>query len=127
MNEFVSFLSLLASRRFQLGMSYTHVAKCSGLPAGTVKRILNGSFRDPSFHKVSAIANILGAHLVPQEIPVHELREKQARTKANFILRMVQGTFGLEGQAVDADTRSAMEEQTFHELLAGPNRKLWCD
>jgi transcriptional regulator with XRE-family HTH domain len=127
MNEYASLLRLLTSRRLQLGMSCAHVAKCVGLPARTVQRILKGSFREPSFLKVAAIANILGAQLVPQEIPVHELREKQARTKANLIVRMVQGTSGLEEQAVDGDTRSAMEEQTFHELLAGPKRKLWSD
>jgi hypothetical protein len=51
--------------------------------------------------------------------------ERQARTKAEAIVRMVQGTSALESQAVDSDTYRQMVSQTVHELMAGPRRKLW--
>jgi len=37
----------------------------------------------------------------------------------------VQGTAGLEGQAVDEKAVESMVEQTTQELLAGSTRKLW--
>ena len=108
-------------------MSYSVVARRTGLPVMTVQRILTGAFCDPSFPKVAAIAKALGVSLEPREVPVRELREQQARMKAKWIIRMVQGTSGLEGQAVDEDALTLMEDQTFHELMAGSGRKLWGD
>ena len=51
--------------------------------------------------------------------------ERQAETKAEVIVRMVQGTSALESQAVDSDTCRQMVSQTVHELMAGPRRRLW--
>jgi hypothetical protein len=38
---------------------------------------------------------------------------------------MVQGTSGLEAQAVDREALEQMIRRTTHELLAGPKRRLW--
>ncbi len=51
MNEYVSFLSHLAKRRLELGMSYVHIAKAAGLSVMTVQRILKGNFPRPQFSK----------------------------------------------------------------------------
>ena len=51
--------------------------------------------------------------------------EQQAESKAETIVRMVQGTSSLEVQAVDPGTYREMVKQTVHELMAGSRRKLW--
>jgi hypothetical protein len=56
---------------------------------------------------------------------VQDIREQQAEAKAQELVGMVQATCGLESQAVDQEHIDEMVRQTVHELLAGPNRKLW--
>lgn len=122
----------LSRRRIQLGMSHSSLAKRSGVSEPTVKRILGGRIAEASFANVFAVANSLGMPVTLLGMPVtlksmgvDEVREKQARAKAVRIARMVQGTSGLEGQAVDDDQYQRLVEQSFYELLAGSNRRLW--
>ncbi len=56
-----------------------------------------------------------------------DLKREQAERKARKLVSLVQGTSGLEGQAVDGQTLESMVERTTHELLAGSNRRLWSD
>lgn len=121
-------LRALDTRRKKLGMSRAMVAKRSGIPLTTVQRILSGRERRPSLPSVLSIAEVLGA---PWDFDVNagieEIRERQARQKAERLVGMVQGTSGLEGQAVDKDTLREMVAQTVHELLAGSRLRLWSD
>ncbi len=121
-------LKALDTRRKKLGMSLAVLAKRSGIPLTTVQRILSGRERRPSLPSVLAIAEVLGA---PWEVDVNagidEIRERQARQKAERLVGLVQGTSGLEGQAVDQETLRQMVARTVHELLAGSRLRLWSD
>jgi hypothetical protein len=91
-----------------------------------VERILSGKEKNPGFANVQAIATALGVELHFQEPQTaQDFRRAQATAKATRLVRMVQGTMGLEAQAVDAETLRGMIDQTTSELLAGSNRKLW--
>jgi transcriptional regulator with XRE-family HTH domain len=118
----------LELRRQQLGMSKKIVAKRSGVSLPTVNRILSGKETRPTFPNVQAIAAALGVELQLGPIQnVHDFRKGQARAKATRLVRMIQGTMGLEAQAVDPQAIDQMIEQTVCELLAGSQRKLWGD
>src|SRR5437868_1902312 len=115
----------LAQRRRKLGISYAALARRSGVSMPTVVRLLSGRHLSASLRNVVAVADALGVDFQVREVtPVHELREQQAAQKAQRLTRMLQGTSGLEAQALDRETVSAMTRQTVHELLAGSPRKL---
>ena len=116
----------LNKRRRRLGMSRADVARLSGVSVPTVQRILGKQDHDATLSNLLAIAEALGLGLdIRPDAKVAALREQQARRKAERLVGMVQGSSALEGQAVDQDTYERMVKQTVHELLAGPNRKLW--
>lgn len=121
-------LKALDTRRKRLGMSRVVVARRSGVPLTTVQRILSGRESRPSLPSVLSIAEVLGASWdVDVNKGVEEIRERQARQKAERLVGMVQATSGLEGQAVDKDTLRQMVDRTVHELLAGSRLRLWGD
>jgi excinuclease UvrABC helicase subunit UvrB len=61
------------------------------------------------------------------KIDTRDLKREQAERKAKKLVALVQGTSGLEGQAVDEESVESMVEQTTHELLTGSKRKLWSE
>jgi transcriptional regulator with XRE-family HTH domain len=116
----------LEQQRQELGMSCAALAQRSGVALPTVQRILAGKSPGASVANVAAIAQALGMELALQiKTTAQELREQQAQRKAEHLVGLVQGTAGLEGQAVDRESLGVMIRRTFHELLAGPNRRLW--
>ncbi|MAD80331.1 MAG: hypothetical protein CMJ50_05730 [Planctomycetaceae bacterium] len=120
----LSQLADLNVRRRRLGMSAETLAQRSGLSRQTVHRVLSGG--SASFQNVIAIAGVLGmSHSFLATKSVQDIREQQAEAKAQELVGMVQATCGLESQAVDQEHIDEMVRQTVHELLAGPNRKLW--
>lgn len=120
--------SQLEFRRHQLGMNKSTVAKRSGVSIPTVDRILSGREKNPRFSNVQAIAAALGIELRLHETQsAQEFRKVQATAKAQRLVRMVQGTMGLEAQGVDSETLEGMIDQATCELLAGSARKLWDD
>jgi transcriptional regulator with XRE-family HTH domain len=119
---------ILDARRRRIGMSYAALAKKSGVSMTTVVRILSGKHPAASFENVLAIAEALGMETRFLEgAPAGEFCEHRALEKAEQLIRMLQGTSGLEGQALDADTLGQMKRQTVCELLAGSKRRLWSD
>jgi hypothetical protein len=109
-------------------MSYPVLARLSGVSLPTVQRMLSG--RDPGarFSKVEAVARALRAEVGFRKGPTpNEVRLERAREKARRLVGLVQGTSGLEGQAVrDADIQMMVEDTT-RKLLAGSRRTLWSD
>ena len=91
--------------------------------------ILSGRHDAASFANIVAIAESLGLGLrFDTKFDARKLKREQAERKARKLVALVQGTSGLEGQAVvDEKIVASMIEQTTHELLAGPKRKLWSD
>lgn len=119
------FATLLDHRRRRLGMSHADVAARCGLSLVTVKRILAGSSPDSSFASVTAVGRALGVEFEVRAEDPDSMREKQARARAETVVRWLQGTSALEAQGLDADALRRMTERTYHELLAGPRRRLW--
>ena len=124
----------LDRRRHEIGMTKKELAVRARIPIATLNRILSGQEKRLALDKVRALAGALGVviHLgstITLEEPKSpfELRETQATRKAEHVVRMVQGTMGLEAQAVGSDDLKAMVEQTKCELLAGSRRKLWSE
>jgi transcriptional regulator with XRE-family HTH domain len=109
-------------------MTYAALAKRSGVSMPTVVRILSGGNEHASFGNVAAIAEALGMTIdIVAKERSQTFLEKQAEEKARRIVAMVQGTSGLEAQAVDANTLDEMTRRTVHELMAGSPRRLWGD
>jgi len=61
------------------------------------------------------------------KVDIRDLKREQAVRKAKKLVALVQGTSGLEGQAVGEKDVESMVKQTTHELLAGSKRRLWSD
>ena len=120
-----SILLGLEQRRRQLRMSYAQLAKLSGVSAPTLLRTLSGKNGHASFTSIVAIGKALGVSFEMKAVPAHLFLEKVAESKAANLVNMVQGTSGLEAQAIGDEQLEAMRRQTVHELLAGSARKLW--
>jgi transcriptional regulator with XRE-family HTH domain len=121
-------LSDLDKRRRELGMSCALLSQRSGVSRPTVQRILSGRQVAASVENVAAIAAALGLALrFDVSVEPMTFKRQQAERKARRLVGFVQGTSGLEGQAVDDQAVKEMIEQTTHELLVGPKRRLWSE
>jgi transcriptional regulator with XRE-family HTH domain len=116
----------LDMRRKQLGMSRATLARRAKISVPTVHRVLTGKEDAPSVSTIEALASALGMSVqIVETIGAEELRERQARERAKRLVGMVQGTMGLESQAIDKKTIEDLTRRNAHRLLAGPNRRLW--
>lgn len=115
----------LSHRRTELGMSFAVISQRSGVSQPTAKRILGGHIGQVSFANVVAVAEALGVRFGAPDLDVRDLLHQQARMKAEYVARLVQGNSALEGQAVDSAAYQHLIDLTYHELLAGPRRRLW--
>lgn len=114
-------------RRRELGMSRSTLARRSHVSLPTVNRILSEQHPRATFANVAAIADALGLELTAVGAESsEELARKQARSKAKHLVRLVQGTSGLEGQAVDQQELEAMVARTTEKLLRA-KRRLWAE
>jgi len=116
----------LEQRRRELGISKRQLADRSGVSLATVLRILGGRIDSATVANVRAISSVLGINLTASTTCTsYEAQEREATSKAEDIVAMVQGTSALEGQAVDPAVRQEMVNRTVHELMAGSKRRLW--
>ena len=123
MQEVMPLLKALDQRRRDLGLSYDLLSKRCGVSRPTVQRILSGRQAAASFSNILAISDALGLALrFDSEVAPQTLKREQAEQKARKLVALVQGTSGLEGQAVDRETVASMVEKTTHELLTGSAR-----
>lgn len=115
----------LNDRRASLGMTVADLAERSGVSVATVNRVLGGD-RHASFDNIARVAGVLGVDVVMSPRgDAEKLKRAEARAKAERLVRIVQGTSSLEGQAVDDETVEAMIQDTMHELLRGSGRRVW--
>ena len=115
-------------RRQQLRMTFGILARRSGVSLPTVRRTLAGRNPNASLGNVAAIAETLGMRIgLEQTEGVGDFLERQATRKARRLSGIVQGTMGLESQAVNPGELNDMTRQTVHELLAGSPRRLWSE
>jgi transcriptional regulator with XRE-family HTH domain len=128
MRENALVLKELDKRRRDLGLSYELLAQRCGVSRPTVQRILSGRHSSASFANIVAIAEALGLAIrFDSRVDPQTLKREQARQKAKRLVALVQGTSGLEGQALDRKSVASMVEQTTHDLLVGSKRKLWSE
>jgi transcriptional regulator with XRE-family HTH domain len=134
MISYMDLLRQLEQRRIELGMPRKALSRRTGVSLPTVNRILSGKDQNPQLRNLEAIARALAVAIrlgatvgVDPVEDAFEIRKKQATEKAQKIVRMVQGTMGLEAQGVGVAAQHQMIEQTVCELLAGSSRRLWSE
>src|SRR3954451_3766572 len=119
-------LMKLDMRRRQLGMSRATLARRAKVSVPTVHRILTGKETSPSVSTIEALACALGMAIqIVELIDADDLRERQAKRRASRLVGMVQGTMGLESQAVDEKAIESLTKRNANRLLAGSGRRLW--
>ena len=122
----MSITAKLENRRQELGMTFEALSKRSEVPISTIKTIFKRGVEHATFSKVAAIANALGIGIdFSPEVDSYKLQHQQAEKKARALVGMVQGTSGLESQAVDQSQVELMVLGLVHQLMAGSKRKLW--
>jgi transcriptional regulator with XRE-family HTH domain len=124
---FADFLRDLERRRKELGMTLDVLAKRSDLSRATVCRLLSGAHVHADFLHIVYLAKALGIDVEFKPTPVDDLVEQQAERQSRRLVGMVQGTMGLESQAVQAEEVARMERDARRRLLAGSRRKLWVE
>lgn len=129
-----SFLASLADRRKALGIPWDALGTRSGASRATLFRLLKDRQTAASFQTVAAVAEALGVHfeiagdsIRARPIDAKKFLEEQAERQARKLVGMVQGTMGLEGQALAAKETAPLIKEMKRRLLAGPKRKLWYD
>ena len=127
-----SYLTNLDERRRTLGMPWDALSARSGVPRATLIRLLKDRQSAAAFQTVVAVAEALGVHFTVngdsiQSVPVavDDFIELQADRQARKLVGMVQGTMGLESQALDEPATASLVKKTKRRLLAGSKRKLW--
>src|SRR5262245_22417635 len=89
-------------RRRQLGMSRAVLARRAKVSVPTVQRILTGKEDSPSVQTIEALAAALGMSVqLVETVDTQTLREQQAHQRATKMVGLVQGTMGLEAQALN--------------------------
>ena len=122
----MNFTEKLDKRRQELGMTFEALSKRSEVPVSTLKAIFKKGVEHATFPNVAAIADALGIDIeFANEVDSYELLHQQAVKKARELVGMVQGTSGLESQAVGQSQIEKMILQLVHQLMAGSRRKLW--
>ena len=122
----MNFTTKLDKRRQELGMTFEALSKRSEVPVSTLKAIFKKGVEHATFANVVAIAEALGVDIeFANEMDSYQLLHQQAVKKARELVGMVQGTSGLESQAVGQNQIDMMIQQLVHKLMAGSPRKLW--
>ncbi len=122
----MNFTEKLDKRRQELGMTFEVLSKRSGVPVSTLKAIFKKGVEHATFANVAAIADALSVDIeFADEVDSYEILQQQAVKKARELVGMVQGTSGLESQAVGPKEIERMISQLVHKLMAGSRRKLW--
>lgn len=130
--NYIDMANIMAERKAKLGMSEAYIAWRSGVSQSVVHRILSGKHPRAAFEDFLAIAKTLGLkeRRVPsgfdlrwQSIPF--MLEQRAKILAVVQAALVQGTSGLEGQAVSRQEQERLLMEYKNKLLAGPKKDLW--
>jgi len=107
-------------------MSRAVLARRAKISVPTVHRILTGKEDSPSVQTLEALASALGMSVqFVETVDAETLREQQAQQRAAHMVGMVQGTMGLEAQAIGSQEIELLQRRNAHRLLAGSNRRLW--
>ncbi len=128
------FLENLALRRKALGMPWDALVERSGASRATVFRLLRDRQTTASFQTVIAVANALGVRIrfvgdaiQSQPLDVNALIDQQAEQQARKLVSLVQGTMGLESQALPEKSVTPLIKKMKKKLLSGAKKNLWYD
>jgi transcriptional regulator with XRE-family HTH domain len=122
-----AYLRSLEQRRKDLKMAQETLAKRSGLSRATVCRLLSGNHVHADFLHIANLSEALGVKMVFEPTPLEEFVRQRAEVVSDRLVGSVQGTMGLESQAVGPETVAGMKQDACRRLLAGSRRKLWDD
>ena len=111
-------------------MSQAQLASRAGVSRATVQKLEQAEVsRRITLDSMDRIASALGCQvaiaLVPHGGSLDALRERQADTMAETILRPTEHSMRLEGQGVSAANRQRVKQGLVESLLRGSPRKLW--
>ena len=122
-----NFRRRLNERRKTMGLTYANLARRAGLSPRTVERALSDGIEKShiEFESIASLAEALGIELYSEKEDANTIRRRQAQTKADRLVGLVQGNSALEAQGLDASAIQQMRERAVRDLLAGSNRALW--
>lgn len=91
-------LDIIIEYKKRLGLTTEELSKRSGVPVGTLNKILSGATRDPKLETLKAIARVLGLslndfddedHMSPRTIAAHfdaeKFTEEELKEIENFV------------------------------------------
>ncbi len=119
--------ALIKMIRKQIGLPQIVLARIAKVPQSTISRIEKGQ-GDPSLATLRRILEALQCDLVLLPIlrePIHTIRRRQARKKAEAKVQYLLGTMHLEEQEPDKKFTDALLLQEEEKLLKGTNSTLW--
>lgn len=116
--------------REALGMSQAQLATRAGISRATVQRLeLAEGRRRITLDSLDRLAAALGCHvainLVPHGGSLEVLREREANTKAEALMKSAVHSMNLEGQIVSPANQLVVKQDLVESLLSGSPRKLW--
>ena len=121
-------MSRLNSRRKELGMSYSVVARRADVSQRTVQRLLSGEADDVRLGTLAAIADVLEAKIeIRCPCGSRTIRRRQARRKAEELVALAQGSAALEGQAVRKKELDKLTGDLTDEIAVGSDLRLWSE
>lgn len=77
-------LEKIAEVKKQMGITTEELSKLSGVPIGTLNKILSGSTKDPKLETLKAIARVLGLTLDDFDDNTDHRKEKTEPTQADL-------------------------------------------
>jgi len=115
----------IEERRKLLNITIENLAKLSNLGIRTVNRLLAGE--DVKLSTVEQITNLLGLDFAGNEvISFSQLQKRQAKSKALFMVSLVQDTSSLEMQGLEENSIQTMLDSLEKEFLVGSYKnRLW--
>lgn len=111
-------ISKILLRKKELNIAIENLAKLSGVSVRTITRVLNNE--NVKLSTIEAVTNLLGLDFAGEEIvPLEELKKQRAKTKALYLVSLVQSTSALEKQGLESDSINNIISMYEKELLHG--------
>ena len=117
------FLRRIKKRIQRLGIPNSEIAKRSRMECSTVELVLSSPITVP-LNQIVAVGASVGLVYGGTSQSIRDVYRTAVRTKARYIVRLVQGTSALENQAVDRAARRELTKLAVRELVAD-RKRIW--
>jgi hypothetical protein len=117
------FLRQIKRRIRRLGIPNSEIAKRSRVEYSTVEMVLSAPITVP-LDQIVAVGASVGLVYGGTSQPIRDVYRAAVRTKARYIVRLVQGTSALESQAVDRVACRELTKLAVRELVAD-RKRIW--